>query len=250
MKEINLFIKKASLFNARSLYDLMAECGDISSPVARKMLKTRQEFDLSRSDEELDAKTSWRDRIVKREALPDIEDLGTKSLVPPCMQRIFTAKIRTQQPPPPPHLGHTDRLNAVRYLIDMAYTKEEAVGYLCRSHEKDREYVLAIETAYDSFSRLKRANPDGVTSQHHSFYCGSIINLKQQHGNKNVIRCVFAEKAEQRVKSHRRCDYTVKEKEVFRQACSDTLCKKPFFPISHPIQYSLLQMSSSSSSSS
>lgn len=244
VREMSQFIKKSSLFSATSVYDLMAECGDISSPIPRKMLKKRPEFDESRSQEEIDATTSWKDRIVRRDKLCDIEDLGTKNLAPPCMQRIFIPKKgrNPSEHPTPPHLTHTDRINTMRYLIDMAYTQEEAMQYLSRGHEKDREYLLALETAYDSFAQLKRANPDGVDSQHHSFYCGGIINLPQQSGKKNFLRCVFAEQAEQKAKSHRRCDYTKDEKEVFRRACGSTLKNPPFFGTVHPVQYSLLRL--------
>ena len=236
MKALDAQIQKCVLYSPQSLFSLAAEAGDISSPVVRKMIKTRPEFDLSRTKDELDATTPWYERHIQRQEVPDIEDLGNKKVAPPCMQRVFGKEER-------PKMGYNDRMNVVRYLIDMAYTKEEVTHFLCRGYKQDKgEYELLIGSIYDSFVKEKRLNRDQrIHTQHHSFSCSSLINTVPTRTDNNFLRCQFAVDYEEENATPRR-KYNDKEKDVFRFQCGATLKEPLKWGTKHPVQYSLLRI--------
>lgn len=236
MKGLDSLVQKCLLYNPQSVHALAAEVGDPSSPVMRKMIKTRPEFDLSRTPEEVNASAKWFERHIRREDVPDIEDLGNRKLAPPCMQRVFGKEQR-------PYMGHSDRINVVKYLIDMAYGREEVVeflsrGVVIRQHEK-AEYQQLIGNIYDSFLKEKSINRRQlIYTQHHSFNCNSLINTVPQQADKNFLRCQFAVDYETTHKTPRR-KYDHKEKEVFRLACGATLPQPLKWGTKHPVQYTL-----------
>ena len=234
MKELNAGLHRHGVLGATSLYDLIAEVGNILSPIACKMVKKRPEFDMSQSAAEINAATPWYERHIQRDSMPDIEDLANKKLVPPCMRRIFTAER--------PHLGHNDRMNVAQYLIDLAYSKEEVVAYLCKGHEKDAEYLSLIENTYISFAKKKQLNTAQQRYQHHSFPCTSIINIKPAQNGKQFMRCVYAEEHERKTKSHPRHDYSKTEKDCFMEACGASLSRPLQYGVKHPIHYTLSQI--------
>lgn len=234
MKDLDAQIQKCVLYSPQSLFSFVAEVGDISSPVVRKMLKTRPEFDLSRTKDEVNATTPWYERHIQRQEMPDIEDLGNKKLAPPCMQRVFGKEER-------PKMGFNDRMNVVRYLIDMAYSKEEVTHFLCRGYKQDKgEYELLIGSIYDSFVKEKRLNRHKrVHTQHHSFSCSSLINTVPTRTDNNFLRCQFAVDYEEENETPRR-KYNNKEKEAFTIQCGATLKVPLIWGTKHPVQYSLL----------
>lgn len=236
MKQLDAEIQKYGLYSPASLFSLVAEVGDISSPVVRKMVKTRPEFDLSRTKDEVNATTPWYERHIQRQEMPDIEDLGNKKLAPPCMQRVFGKEER-------PKMGYNDRMNVVRYLIDMAYSKEEVTHFLCRGYTQDKgEYELLIGSIYDSFVKEKRLNRhQRIHTQHHSFSCSSLINTVPTRTDNNFLRCQFAVDYEEENETPRR-KYTDKEKESFRVQCGATLKEPLKWGTKHPVQYSLLRI--------
>lgn len=233
MKELDALLQKYSLYNPQGVHTLAAEVGDISSPVMRKMVKTRPEFDLSRSTEEMNASVKWFERHIRREDVPDIEDLGNKKLAPPCMQRVFGREQR-------PYMGHSDRMNVIKYLIDMAYSREEVVEFLCRGHQQDKaDYQLLIGNIYDSFLKEKRINRRQlIYTQHHSFGCSSLINTVPQQAEKNFLRCQFAVDYEATNNTPRR-KYNHTEKDAFRLQCGATLAQPLKWGTKHPVQYTL-----------
>lgn len=236
MIELHACLEECNISNATSIYDCVAtlRSGNVNSPATKKMLKRRTEFDLSKSRVNIDdsKKVPWYERVITRNDVPDIEDLGEKKLVPPCMTRIFDAKQSR------PYLGHTDRLNAVRYLIDMAYTKKEVIHFLCQGFEQNASYMVEIAENYDRFARVKRINAKQLTSQHHSFGCRSIINTVPTQKEKNPLRCPYADKA--CGNSVRRKDFSKEEVEVFTIECGKTLNRPPMYGVKHPVNFYLL----------
>jgi hypothetical protein len=152
------------------------------------------------------------------------------------MQRVFGKEQR-------PYMGHTDRINVVKYLIDMAYSREEVVEFLCRGHQQDRaDYQLLIGSIYDSFLKEKRINKRQlIYTQHHSFNCSSLINTVPQQVEKNFLRCQFAVDYESKHKTPRR-KYTHDEKDGFRLQCGATLARPLKWGTKHPVQYTLEQI--------
>lgn len=240
MKELARCLQACNLSSATSIFDCVATLrdGNVNSPATKKMLKKRAEFDQSRRTENKDGsshRVPWSERVIVREDLPDIEDLGSKGLVPPCMSTIFDTSKAVR-----PRLGNNDKMNITKYLIDLAYSKMEVIHFLGKGYEQDASYLIEIANKYDSFSRAKRMNTLQITTQHHSFYCSSIINTMAVNAEKNHLRCPFADK--QCSGSARRKDFKDNEKEVFREACGKTLRRPSLYPISHPVQYSLFQL--------
>ena len=246
MKELEATLEACNLSSVTSIYDCVATLrdGNVSNPCVKKLLKKRVEFDLSRKqgDRDLEAMLPWKERVIVRQDLPDIEDLGNKKLVPPCMTKIFKtseAQVidRARLGYKPIRLGHKDKINLVRYLIDLAYTKREVIHFLAKEWQNDTSYIVEIANLYDTYSHLKRLNPEQKDSQHHSFGCSSLINVVPTDQTKSNIKCPFADSAcKNKV---RRKDFTYEEKVVFQKECGSSHSNPLPWGIYHPVQWTL-----------
>lgn len=235
-------LSECNLSSATSIFDCVASLceGHANSPAVKKMVKKRHEFDLSKKHE--NSRVPWYERVIVRQDMPDIEELGDRRLAPPCMTNIFRTSQEKAKSPGQPRLGHSDKLNIVQYLIDLAYTKQEVIHFLGQGWEQDAAYLVEIANHYDSFSRKKRLNADQRASQHHSFYCSSIINTVPIQKEKNWLRCPYADAA--CAGSVRRNDFDKEEKEAFMLECGKALSRPSLYGVKHPVQWTLNQLNS------
>lgn len=244
MQALDRCLEACNLSSPTSLYDCVATLreGNVNSPATKKMLKKRAEFDLTKKPYEGNgqSRVPWYERVIVREEMPDIEDLGNRRMVPPCMLSIFRTSEEERVKPGRPDLGYNDRINIVRYLIDLAYTKKEVLRYLCLGKEQDASYIVEIANIYDRFSRRKRLNPKALSSQHHSSGCGFLINTAPIKKEKSFLKCVFAEAACK--DSLRRTDFTTNEKTEFQVQCGATLTRPLIYGVRNPVQYTLSSM--------
>jgi hypothetical protein len=243
MQELQACLEECRTNSATSLFECAARLhdGNVRSPSTKKMLKKRPEFDLSKElTENREQQVPWYERVIVREDMPDIEDLGKKELVPPCMRTIFNVPDGKMGP----KLGHFDKMNVVKYLIDLAYTKKEVIYFLCRGWEHEPSYMVEIANKFDSFSAEKRHNTAQINRQHHSFNCNRLINTVPVQAEKNPLRCPYADAA--CGDSGRRKTFEYKEKKVFMNQCGTSLKRPLMYGTEHPVQYTLAQIASTS----
>jgi hypothetical protein len=208
-----------------TLLECAEKLGDLSTPVLRHLLKIKQK--QQEKEEGTVAFVPWYEKKVQRDMLPDLEDLGKGDLLPPCLKEVFGKE----------HIGNMDRVNVSRYLMDLAYSKEEVVEFLCKG--ADRQYTHAVSSTYDHFYNKQKKN-NNTQTKCQSFGCSSIINMGPQ-GDKNIFRCHFEAKTNGAV---RRKNHDINDKREFMTACraSLTLNAPSEDYIQHPVHYVLLQL--------
>lgn len=164
---------------------------------------------------------------IRRDEVPDLEDLFVSDILPPCLKHIYSPENRNR-------LGNSDRLNGVRYLLSLGYSEEEILRGLNKDEVK--KYGMELRSIVKSYSGKAQNNERGPLG------CASVINLDA--GTRNVFRCVY-EKAQN---GDERVHYaTHEEKLPFINEC----CRTNFPPLtnggyqkkmSHPLQYIRLKL--------
>lgn len=180
-------------------YRLCFRRGDFATPVMQALLQRKEKRALAK---EKTVVLVDAHRTLRREEIPDLEDLFHSAKMAPCMKRLASQSWIT----------HLDRVNFVRYALDLQMTKQETVQFLCRAEPNNRQHVEAVAAQYDFFAKRNLEQSDVAR---HSFGCTSIINFRGN--NREVLRCVFEEQACGGKPRHFKYDWSAKEK--FMTAC-------------------------------
>ncbi len=168
----------------------------ITSPITKKIAKRDRMIPRGRSTNNKPV-VNYATQVSLIATEVDIEEIN--QFMPPCIKSVIKKNTK---------LGNGDRFTAIYYLIDMGYTKEDAIRLLNGTNKID------ITQAY--LWQKKKKSPDRLSS----LCCDGMIALDGSMGQ--TTRCPY-EEAANGPKRRKKEEHSHEDKDKYRIQCSATL---------------------------